>query len=91
MENKCMYCNSFFSEYKCPKCSEEIINECRECHLEIAHNIIIFGAGKPSCGNQTLLKKCSVMNIYVLFLLVFVKVFQLKNGIISANITAFVN
>ena len=42
---KCKYCGDLFEKYKCPACND-IAESCRECHVEIAHKIIIEAPNK---------------------------------------------
>lgn len=48
---KCHYCNCETITKVCDICGKNVDEECVECHLEIAHGIIISGYNKPCCGN----------------------------------------
>lgn len=50
----CSYCRDSYCEFQCKKCKKTPLNACKECHYELAHNIIVnqnvnfFGGGSYS-------------------------------------------
>ena len=53
---KCKECQDFFELYKCGICGKQISDCCKECHLELKHDIITPAMFTIGCGSPYYVK-----------------------------------